>query len=391
MEMEKWIEWVIPYCKSELSAEAREEREAWMAESAENRRLFEEAARAYRKARRVAAWDRAKEEEAWEQVVRAIGRRRRRRLSLRRFGLTACVATLLVGAAYLLARRDGGAEEVSWPLVRPGEGKAVLRLADGREVALGAGTVVADTALGFRVLADTVGVSYRSVAAVGEGGTTFHTLLVPRGGEYFLVLSDGSRVWLNADSELRYPAVFGDRREVYLSGEAYFQVSGEDRPFSVTSGETRAEVLGTRFNVSAYADESRVVTTLEAGRLRVWRGAESRELLPGSRVVSTPAGLEVSVANAEMDLGWVHRAFDFAEKPLGEITRQLQRWYDVKFAYRDAGLEEIPFTGTVSRDLPLQDVLRVIEQLADIRFTPRGAEIEVTRNKEVRRPHGFTN
>ncbi|MDR0545293.1 MAG: DUF4974 domain-containing protein [Odoribacteraceae bacterium] len=389
--MEKWIEWVIPYCKSELSAEAREEREAWMAESAENRRLFEEAARAYRKARRVAAWDRAKEEEAWEQVVRAIGRRRRRRLSLRRFGLTACVATLLVGAAYLLARRDGGAEEVSWPLVRPGEGKAVLRLADGREVALGAGTVVADTALGFRVLADTVGVSYRSVAAVGEGGTTFHTLLVPRGGEYFLVLSDGSRVWLNADSELRYPAVFGDRREVYLSGEAYFQVSGEDRPFSVTSGETRAEVLGTRFNVSAYADESRVVTTLEAGRLRVWRGAESRELLPGSRVVSTPAGLEVSVANAEMDLGWVHRAFDFAEKPLGEITRQLQRWYDVKFAYRDAGLEEIPFTGTVSRDLPLQDVLRVIEQLADIRFTPRGAEIEVTRNKEVRRPHGFTN
>ncbi|MDR0766090.1 MAG: FecR domain-containing protein [Odoribacteraceae bacterium] len=382
--MEKWTEWVVSYCKHEFSRAERAGWQAWM-QSGENKRLFSEATRAYRQARRVAAWERADERLAWQRVARDIARPSGR-LSRRLFIVAACVA-LLLGGAYWLSRQTPSPPALSWEEMLPGERRAVLRLPDGREMALGAGVVVTDTMLGFRGMPDTIGLSYRDVGT--PAGSFYHVLIVPRGGEYFLVLSDGSRVWLNADSELRYPASFaGDRREVFLRGEAYFQVSGDARPFIVESGGTRVEVIGTQFNVAAYRDETRVVTTLEKGRVRVRAGDEERVLEAGTRAVWTGDGLEVSMANLSIDLGWIHRVFDFVEMPLGEITRQLQRWYDVEFVYRDAGIEGIPFTGTVGRDLPLQDVLRVIEQLAEIRFSLRDGKIEVTRNNNKKEERG---
>ncbi|MDR2415040.1 MAG: DUF4974 domain-containing protein [Odoribacteraceae bacterium] len=379
--MEKWTGWVIPFCKHELSREERAEWVAWMEESAGNRRLFAGATRAYRKARRVATWDRADEQAAWERVAWEIARSSRRRSRGWRFVAAACVAALLGVAGYWLTRPSRPSSLLSWEEMLPGAGRAVLRLEDGREMALGSGVVVVDATLGFRGLPDTAGLSYRDASAFP--GNSCHTLMIPRGGEYFLVLSDGSRVWLNADSEFRYPVSFnGERREVSLSGEAYFDVSGEGRPFVVEVRGTRVEVLGTRFNVAAYRDEARVVTTLEAGVVRVSSGGEERVLGAGTRAVSTASGIAVSAVGASSAPGWIHRVFDFVEMPLGEITRQLQRWYDVEFAYRDAGLEDIPFTGTVGRDLPLQDVLRVIEQLADIRFSLRGDKIEVSSDKK---------
>ena len=384
--MENWTRWVIPFCKHELSRDERARWKAWMALADENRQLFNEATRVYRKARRVAAWGRVDERAAWERIACGIARSARGGIFPWRFVIAACVVLFLGGIAYLILRETSSPPPLSWAEIPPGTGRAMLLPGDGREIALGSGVIITDTTLGFRGLPGTTGVSYREIATAAAAGMV-HTLIVPRGGEYFLELSDGSRVWLNADSEFRYPTIFtGERREVFLTGEAYFQVHEGRQPFIVESGGTRVEVLGTRFNVSAYRDESRVVTTLEEGLVRVSSGGEERVLLPGMRAVSTSGGLELSTANTSVETGWVqHRVFDFVEMPLGEITRQLQRWYDVRFLYRDAGLEEIPFTGTVGRDLPLQDVLRVIEQLAEIRFSPRaGGGIEVTRDIKKR-------
>ncbi|MDR1274500.1 MAG: FecR domain-containing protein [Odoribacteraceae bacterium] len=385
MEAEKWTRWIAGYCRHELTPAEREELDAWLAASPGNRAGWRNAVTRYRRARGVAAWKRVDEQAAWERFTRGIAAlvtRRRRRLARRVALLAASVALLLgVGIGHLSRPRAGSDPRpvLSWSTLQPGEARAILRLPDGREIAMGK-EAVADSTLGFRGLRDTAGLSYRDAPPAPRVDPAYHSLVIPRKGEYFLVLSDGTRVWLNADSELRYPVTFaGDRREVFLSGEAYFNVARDSaRPFIVESGETRVEVLGTKFNVSAYRDEERVVTTLEEGSVQVSARGESRVLSPGTRAVSTPTGLEVTAANAAIDIGWIHRTFEFVEMPLGDITRQLQRWYDVEFTYRDAGLECIPFTGTVGRDLPLQEVLQAIERLADIAFTLQSNRIEVT-------------
>jgi ferric-dicitrate binding protein FerR (iron transport regulator) len=388
MEPEKWTEWIAGYCRHELTPAEREDLDAWLAASPGNRAGWRDAVTRYRRARGVAAWKRVDERAAWERFARGIallatrGRRRR----ARRVALLAASVALLAGAGigigYLSPSRAGSVAPppLSWTALQPGEARAVLRLPGGREIAMGK-EVVEDPAPGVRGLRDTAGLSYREAPAAGRADAAYHSLVIPRKGEYFLVLSDGTRVWLNADSELRYPVSFaGDRREVFLSGEAYFHVTRDvARPFIVESGGVRVEVLGTKFNVSAYRDEERVITTLEEGSVRVSASGESRVLAPGTRAVSTAAGLVVTAADAAIDIGWVHRAFEFVEMPLGDITRQLQRWYDVEFTYRDAGLERIPFTGSVGRDLPLQEVLRAIERLADITFTLQSNRIEVAR------------
>jgi ferric-dicitrate binding protein FerR (iron transport regulator) len=388
MELEKWTEWIAGYCRHELTPAEREELDAWLDASTEHRAEWRDAVMRYRRARGVAAWKRADEHAAWERFahgIAALVTRRRRRLA-RRVALLAASIALLAGAGIgylsLPRARSVPPPSLSWTTLQPGEARAILRLPDGREIAMGK-EVVADSTLGFHGLRDTAGLSYRKALPTPPAShvdPAYHSLVIPRKGEYFLVLSDGTQVWLNADSELRYPVSFaGDRREVFLSGEAYFNVTHDSaRPFIVESRGTRVEVLGTKFNVSAYRDEERVVTTLEEGSVRVSASGESRILSPGTRAVSTPTGLEVTTTNAAIDIGWIHRTFEFVEMPLGDITRQLQRWYDVEFTYRDAGLEHIPFTGTVGRDLPLQEVLRAIEQLADILFTLQSNRIEVT-------------
>ncbi|MDR1414876.1 MAG: DUF4974 domain-containing protein [Odoribacteraceae bacterium] len=393
MEPEDWTGWVAPYCRHQLTAAERRRREAWLRAAEGNREAWRAAVDAYRRGRRVAAWERVDEGAAWERLARGIaaavaGRRRRwRRFAATATGAAACVAVVVatwVGG--VLWRGSDEPAPLSWSTLLPGETRAILRLPDGREMAMGR-TVVADTVLGFQGLRDTAGLSYRDAPRGRRGDeAAFHTLVIPRKGEYFLVLSDGSQVWLNADSELRYPSSFGERREVFLSGEAYFNVARDSsRPFIVESPGNRVEALGTRFNVSAYRDEDRVVTTLEEGSVRVIGGGETMVLAPGTRAVATREGLEVSVADASIDIAWIHRTFEFVEMPLGDITRQLQRWYDVEFVYREEGLQRIPFTGTVGRDLPLQEVLRAIERLADITFTLQSNRIEVTEQGGARR------
>ncbi|MDR2130821.1 MAG: FecR domain-containing protein [Odoribacteraceae bacterium] len=381
---EEWTGWVIAHCKHAFSREEHAAWKAWMERSAANRALFHDAVRAYRRARRVAAWDRVDERTAWERLLRRVAALARRR-KIARWGARAASVALLAGSIaagyWYSSRQAGDSPPLSWPDLLPGETRAILRLADGQEMVMAPGTVVRDTTLGFRDLPDAVGLTYRGFPPPLPRDSAYHTLIVPRKGEYFLVLSDGSRAWLNADSELRYPVTFtGKERKVFLSGEAYFIVARDSaRPFVVESAGARVEALGTRFNVAAYREEERVVTTLEEGRVRVRAGGEERVLVPGTRAVATAAGLQVLPANVPVETGWIYRVFEFVEMPLGDITRQLQRWYDVEFTYRDAGLQRIPFTGTVGRDLPLQHLLRVIEQLAEVEFTLRENKIEVTR------------
>ena len=198
----------------------------------------------------------------------------------------------------------------------------------------------------------------------------YNTITVPRGGEYSLVLSDGTRVWLNAETELTYPTVFGKgERKLMLKGEACFEVVTDTaRPFIVESFYNRVEVLGTRFNVSAYTGKSAVKTTLLRGKVKVSNRKGQLVLSPGEQAVCLEEEIEKCEVDARAVAAWVDGTFEFENMSLGEITDQLGRWYDVDFVFADQQLKAITFTGAATRYRELDFVLRMLEELARVRF-----------------------
>ena len=209
----------------------------------------------------------------------------------------------------------------------------------------------------------------------------YNRIEVPRGSEYWIVLPDGTRVWLNAETELTYPTVFGKgERKLMLKGEACFEVVTDTaRPFIVESFYNRVEVLGTRFNVSAYTGKSAVKTTLLRGKVKVSNRKGQLVLSPGEQAVCLKEEIEKCEVDARAVAAWVDGTFEFENMSLGEITDQLGRWYDVDFVFADPQLKAITFTGAATRYRELDFVLRMLEELARVRFQLENKTIRVSK------------
>ncbi|NGM65140.1 FecR family protein [Sphingobacterium sp. SGR-19] len=195
----------------------------------------------------------------------------------------------------------------------------------------------------------------------------WNTLSTPTGGQYKIVLPDGTKVWLNAESHLRFPTVFaGNERHVELVGEAYFEVSQDkNKPFRVIAGKAKIEVLGTHFNVMAYKDEKSMVATLLEGSIKISSTQGEKILSPGQQALVSP---ELSVKEVDTDLAvaWKNGFTLFENEDLRTIMRRIERWYDVKVVYQDH-LAERRFTGGIDRKAKLSSLLKVLE-LSDIQF-----------------------
>ena len=211
----------------------------------------------------------------------------------------------------------------------------------------------------------------------------YHTLAVPVGGEYHFTLVDGTRVWVNSASEVRFPNCFsGERREIYVKGEVYLEVArDEEHPFVVHAGENEVRVLGTRFNLTAYPDEQKVVTTLVEGSVEFRNDQSSIRLKPGEQSVLDRATnkLEKQKVDVSIYTSWVSGTFEYERMSLFDITRQLSRWYDVEFVYEAEEFRNHPFTGIVKRDQSLEDVLSLIEKTTNIKFKILGRTIIIKR------------
>jgi ferric-dicitrate binding protein FerR (iron transport regulator) len=196
----------------------------------------------------------------------------------------------------------------------------------------------------------------------------FNSIVTPRGGQYQLTLSDGSKVWLNAASSLRFPASFtGKERKVALTGEAYFEVAkNASMPFKVSvPGKAEVEVLGTHFNVNAYSDEAAMNTTLLEGSVKVIVPAtrESRIIVPGEQAQLHGDG-QINVdknANMERAMAWKNGTFNFSNEDFEMVFRQLSRWYDVDVVIKGQ-LPKRHFTGEIPRSLELPEVLKLLEK-----------------------------
>jgi len=315
----------------------------------------------------------------------AFGVRGTRRLWFRRMA-AAAVFLLLVGAgAYFISPKASQktipAGTLAIANVRPGGNKAILTLADGSTIALDSSY---NGDLGQQgntrlIKLDSGRLAYRVLSA-GDPATSlqYNTITTPRGGQYQIVLPDGTKVWLNASSALRFPTAFDKgRREVDLSGEAYFEVAKEKIPFTVHIYSTAAgmggaggqrpvsgiDVLGTHFNVNAYGDEKAVTATLLEGSIRMTVQEGDKVLRPGEQAVYLRTGgmpRVVPDADVEAAMAWKNGYFQLDGVGTEEVMRQLSRWYDVEIRY-EGPVTEREFGGQLPRASDISEVLRILE------------------------------
>lgn len=276
------------------------------------------------------------------------------------------------------------------PDVAPGGNKAILTLANGATVILnstqnGAVAEEGNTKV-IKLKSGQLVYKTKNSKSNAERPISFNSLSVPRGGQYQITLPDGSKVWLNAASSLKYPTAFnGKERKVELTGEGYFEISqNKERPFFVEVpahqkgvGDMTVEVLGTHFNVNAYTDESFIKTTLVNGAVRIVRGKDSELLQPGQQANIENGTNKITVTTADLEeaTAWKDGIFHFDDEDMASIMRKLARWYDIDVTYQGA----IPtghYTGIISRNTNLSEVLKVLE-LSGVLFKMDGKNIVV--------------
>jgi len=265
----------------------------------------------------------------------------------------------------------------------PGGNKAILTLADGSNIVLDSAHNGALTQQGnSKVIKLNSGqLAYQSGAGGPvPTGVQYNTIATPRGGQYQVVLPDGTKVWLNAASSLKFPAAFtGKQRRVELTGEAYFEVAkNPSLPFIVHSAGSDVEVLGTSFNVNAYDDEETIRTTLLEGSINVSGGAGHTLLKPGQQAqLDRKGNLHlVSDANTEEAIAWKNGYFQFDEAGIRVVMRQLSRWYDVEVSY-EGPVTERQFGGEMPRGVNLSEVLHILEE-SNVHFRIEGKKLIVT-------------
>ncbi len=357
-----------------LTPAEERELEQWMQE-AEHRREYYRLRSVYGAVYANRAGRGVDAERAWKVFERRVHSGRR----LRRWGVWAAVVAVLLGAGWFVALHWQAVEREGRMLAQAGEelsDRVVLTLSDGRRVALSEEAEDLEERGGARIRHDGQQLSYGeqdSAAAV-----VYNTLHTPRGAEYRVELADGTQVWLNAGSELRYPTGFrGTTREVYLSGEAFFDVAEQrDRPFIVHASAFDVRVTGTEFNVRDYPRET-ASATLAEGRVEVMQGGRSAALVPGEEAITTADGIRVRKVNLDEAIAWRRNAFSFRERPLEELLSEIGRWYDVEVFYLNPSLKGLHFTAWFRRTESIGEVMRILEKTQKVKFELKGKTLIV--------------
>ncbi len=276
----------------------------------------------------------------------------------------------------------------------PDNDKATLRLADGRVIGLDSlqngrtiqqgNARIVKSSNGQLVYEITPSALEAPAAVPADTAVAFNTISTPRGGQYKITLADGTAVWLNAGSSLRFPAVFkGNERRVEMQGEGYFEVApSKQLPFVVRAGGIAIQVLGTSFNLNAYNENDVMKATLLSGSIVVNRQDENVRLQPGQQalipvLIPGNASIQVTAANAEEVLAWKNGIFQFNDQNIYEIMGELARWYNLEVRY-EASLGNKHFGGTISRKESMEEVLKMLELTKAVRFKIEGKKVTVT-------------
>ncbi len=375
----------------ELSEQEWGELEAWLHDSEEHRVLFEKIKKEIRISSESSLFRSLNDEVAW-QKFKITTRERKRRVYVRRILTYAAVIVLplAVVTVFLFLNREKNTLPIASERVvkiTPGGPRAVLITADQtvhelngvqgqREIEVEKGVVIKQG--GANLEYDSL------VAPVQEVALAMNTLKIPRGGEFRLKLSDGTNVYLNSASELKYPVRFDEKeRKVYLSGEAYFEVTKDsDRPFYVVTEEVQVRVYGTEFNVNTH-QPGKVHTVLVDGKVGIKKRGMTGEITmkPGELAsFDRNAGtFEVKEVDVRQYVVWKDGYFTFENESLEQILNTLSLWYDVDVFFQSESAKQLVFTGYMKRYNDISEILNAITEVVGVNFTINGKTIIVSK------------
>jgi transmembrane sensor len=382
------IAWLIAgYIRNTLSEQEQDELDNWVNQSDQNLQLFEELTDEDNLAENLAWMDQVKSKESFQALQqRGAFKLPKRRVWLQPKWIAAASILLAIGLFFVyryINQQEPVPTELAAQddkLLPPGGNKATLTLEDGTmidlttavngQIALGKGSHVRKPADGELVYEQ---------EDPGNRMPSFHTLSTPVGGQYQLVLPDGSKVWLNAASQLKYPSSFaGAARIVELQGEAYFEVAKkEGQSFEVQlANGTKVEVLGTQFNVLAYPDEPSQEITLLEGKVAVGVNQQSATLQPGQQAMVSAGGVRTKEqVNTETVIAWKKGEFVYHDASIETIMKQVERWYGANIVYE--GEVKQLFNASILRKEPLTKLLRLLELTGQVKFNIENQTIHV--------------
>lgn len=318
----------------------------------------------------------------------------------RSWRIAASVLILLGAGAWLVFNRTATSKtqppavaEITKDPILPGGNKATLTLADGTSIVLdtASNTTLAQQGATKIIKLNNGQLAYKGALAQNtKAPLSFNTIHTPKGGQYQVILPDGTKAWLNAASVLRFPVAFsGDERKVQLRGEAYFEVAkNSGMPFKVVTTDDQGreqgtvEVLGTHFNVNAYENEPTITTTLVEGRVKVSSASQINSqqpviLTPGmqSSFSQNSGNIQVQKVDTDDVIAWKNGLFNFNKADIKTVMRQLARWYDVEVVY-EGNLSNEKFEGEISRNSTLSEVFSILE-ISAVHFKVEGRKVTV--------------
>ena len=377
---------IARYLSDEIGEEEQVELTRWRDESPENERLFQEICKEENIKQNMQKRQTFHAEDGWEGVQRKIQRHRFRHRILNIckyaaiFIFPVAIATV---AIYKSGNEPQPLSQVEEQIV-PGSKKAVLILDNGEAIDLKSTSgVELKEKDGTVIQVDSTVLNYQQAPARTSEKLAYNKVNVPRGGEYQLMLSDGSKVQLNSMSSIRFPVQFAqDCRLVELEGEAYFEVSKTGQPFIVQTKGMKIEVLGTTFNISAYANEE-YQTTLVSGSVKVQtENGSNRILKPSEQACITPGSNQINVRNVDTAFytSWIHGKINFKDQRLDDIMKTLARWYDMDVVYENEATKELRFGCYVNRYNEITPLVKLLEQTGRVTVTVEGKTIKIFTN-----------
>lgn len=381
-------EWVNQYVRGVLSEKDRIELLRWLEAAPEHEKQFREMLRIKMRVSAVGQWKELDDvqQRTWDKITLFIEYRKKK---LYVWGIRiASMIIVAIGVAFIWQNRSGSEMEtilVSNVLqVESGSPKAILVTSAGEKIALNDGKTcqVADVS-GIEIIQDSTGsVRFEDRGVVTEEEVCrYSSIVVPEKGEYQVILSDGTKVWINSDSKLEFPDRFHKNvREVKLTGEAYFEVIADpQKPFYVQVGEAKVQVLGTAFNVSAYQEDQQVEVALLRGKVGFNLPNNEYVLVPGEIATWDKGDREATLrkGNVESIIDWKTGRFNFEDMPLDRLTVKLARWYGVQFMFEDETVKEFRFSGAVTKYRTLDYVLGMIAKTTKVAFQEKDGKILV--------------
>ena len=386
--MKHYDEYIIQliqlYLVGDLSGEEKVKLEEWVTQDPSREKLFKEICNEKSVASDFGIYEKVNKDSAWEKVILKGNIKQKnnaRRLGWYKFVAAVMIPLMVVAVGYFIRETKQGIEpkDTEFASIEPGKSKAILRLADNRVIEITREQETRfDVAEGIAATNNLSGMVYPEQVAMGKA--EYNVLEVPRGGEYTVTLSDGTVVYLNSGSELRYPVAFGaERRDVFLSGEGYFEVAKDaERPFFVNADKLKIRVYGTSFNVNTY-NIANVETVLVEGKIGIQGNNAEYTVKPGQLALYNreEGTMEIRDVDVRPYVAWKEHEFMFDDESLEEIMNTLSLWYDVDVFFQTASLKQLHFTGHLGRYEEVSHILDAISGVTQVKFSVKGRTIIV--------------